>query len=150
MQQSLIILKPDAVARGLVGEVTSRFEKKGFKLVWAKMTMLSTEVLTEHYGHLADKPFFPSILEYMQAAPVMLQIREGEGGIDIIRQLIWITDPAKAAQWTIRGDYSINISCNIIHASETEEEAKEEIARFFDASDVQSYERADQNFLYGR
>ncbi len=148
MQQSLVILKPDCVSRSLTWEVTSRFERKWLTLVWSKMSMLSTEILTEHYGHLADKPFFPNILWYMQSAPVLIQIREWDDVVDVIRLMIGVTNPTQAQPWTVRWDFAISISWNIIHASESEEQAKQEISRFFDTSEIFSYARADHTCLY--
>ncbi len=148
MQKTLIILKPDCVARGLTGEVTSRFEKRGMKLVASKMSMLSEEILKDHYSHLADKPFFPNIVSYMRSAPVMMQIWEGKDVVDIVRLVIGATNPAEALPGTIRGDFSINISSNIVHASENEEEANNEIERFFSADEIFDYTRADESFLY--
>ena len=148
-QQTLVILKPDCVARGLTWEVTTRFEKKWLKLVASKMSMLSTEVLTEHYGHLADKPFFPSIVSYMQSAPVIIQIWEGDDVVDSVRLMIGVTNPTQAQPGTVRGDYAVSISSNIIHASESEEEGKAEISRFFDADHLNTYTRADEWCLYG-
>ena len=86
-EQTLIILKPDCVARGLVGEVVTRLERTGLKLVGCKMTSLSTETLEEHYSHLVDKPFFPDILKYMQSGPVMLQVWDGTGAAALVRKL---------------------------------------------------------------
>lgn len=107
------------------------------------MANLSTEVLTEHYGHLADKPFFPSILAYMQATPVVCMVWEGKDVVPAVRKLIGLTNPLEADLGTIRGDFASDIGFNIVHASETDEEAVQEIARFFDASEVFSYERSD-------
>ena len=147
-QQSVVILKPDCVARAITGEVTSRFERKGLKLVASKMTMLTTELLETHYSHLKDKPFFPSIVAYMQSAPVMIQLWEWDESVDIIRQMIWVTNASQAQPGTIRGDFAMNISANVIHASENAEEAVDETARFFDASEIFSYARADENVVY--
>ncbi len=147
-QQTLVLLKPDCVARWLTWEVTNRFEKKWMKLVASKLTTLSTEILNEHYSHLADKPFFPSIVSYMQSAPVQLQIWEGDDVVEVVRLMIWVTNPVEAAPGTIRGDYAISISGNMIHASESEEFAKTEIERFFSPKEVFTYTRADESFLY--
>jgi len=107
------------------------------------MANLSTEVLTEHYGHLADKPFFPSILAYMQANPVVCMVWEGENVVPTVRKLIGLTNPLEAHLWTIRGDFALSIGFNIVHASETEEEAIEEIKRFFSEEEIFSYDRSD-------
>lgn len=148
IEKTLIILKPDAVSRALLGEVVSRLEKTGLQMVACKMSSLSTEVLKEHYGHLADKPFFPDIVKYMQASPVLLQVWSGDNATSIIRKLVWVTDPAQALPGTIRGDFALNIARNIIHASENSVEAEKEVARFFSQSEVFDYERCDYNMLY--
>lgn len=147
-QQTLVILKPDCVARWLTGEVISRFEKKGLKLVASKMSSLSTEVLEEHYSHLADKPFFPKVVEMMQSAPVVIQMREWDDVIDVVRLMIWVTNPTQAQPGTVRWDFAISISGNIIHASESEDAAKAEIGRFFDEKEIHTYVRPDESFLY--
>jgi len=148
MQKTLIILKPDCVARGLTGEVTTRFEKKWLKLVASKMGTLSEEILKEHYAHIADKPFFPSIVTYMQSAPVMMQIWEWDDVIDVVRLMIWVTNPTQAQPGTVRGDFAISINGNIIHASENQEASDAEISRFFSSDEMHTYTRADESFLY--
>ncbi len=147
--KTLVILKPDCVQRGLTGEVTSRFERKGFKLVASKMEVLSEEVLKEHYAHIADKPFFPGLVSYLTSSPVIMQIREWKEIVPMVRTMIWVTNSAEAAPWTIRGDFSLNIWANIIHASENEKEAGEEIARFFWEGKTFDYKRCDEGLIYG-
>lgn len=147
-EKTLIILKPDAVARGLVGEVTNRLEKTGLKLVWCKMTHLSKETLESHYIHLVDKPFFPDILKYMQSGAVLLQVWDGVDAASLVRKIVGATNPTEALPGTIRGDYSLNIARNIIHASETAEEGVTEVARFFDESELATYARCDEAMLY--
>ena len=148
IEKTLIILKPDAVSRGLIGEVISRLEKTGLQLSGCKMQHLSTEILKEHYSHLVDKPFFPDILKYMQASPVMLQVWTGDNAAVIIRKLVGVTNPAEALPGTIRGDFALNIARNIIHASEDSDAAKTEVARFFADNELFSYERCDHTMLY--
>lgn len=148
MQKTLVLLKPDCVARWHTWEVTSRFERKWLKLIASKMTMLSTEILEEHYSHLADKPFFPNILKYMQASPVVLQIWEWDDVVDVVRLMIWVTNPTQAQPGTVRWDFAISISGNIIHASESEDAADAEIRRFFTPEEVYTYARADEWYLY--
>ncbi len=147
-EKTLIILKPDAVARGLLGEVTSRLEKTGLKLMGCKMIHLTKDILEEHYAHLVDKPFFPDIVKYMQSAAVLLQVWDGVDAARIVRKIVGSTDPAVAAPGTIRGDYSLNIARNIIHASETAEEGEKEVARFFADGELTSYARCDEAMLY--
>jgi nucleoside-diphosphate kinase len=133
LEKTYIMLKPDCVRRGLVGEVISRIERKGYQIVGMKMMTLDEPILREHYAHMADKPFFPEIVEYMISGPVVGMIVEGEDAIAGMRTLMGATDPAKAAAGTIRGDYANVIRNNIIHGSDSAESAKAEIARFFKA-----------------
>ena len=140
-ERSLIILKPDTVHRGLVGQVTARIEQRGFKLVGMKMALLTQAKLDEHYGHLTSKPFYPEIVSYMTMGPVVFLIVEGDNAIGGMRQLCGATDPATAEMGTIRADYATTIRYNIIHASDSSENAEAEIKRFFETSEICSYER---------
>lgn len=136
MSTTLVILKPDCVKRSLVGEVINRIEKTGLSLVGAKVTKLSEKILREHYAHIADKPFFPIVQEYMQSWPVVIQARKGENAVPVVRKLIWVTNALEAAPGTIRGDFALSIDANIIHASEDEAAAAAELQRFFEAEEV--------------
>jgi nucleoside-diphosphate kinase len=148
MQKTLVILKPDAVTRGITGEIISRLERKGLKLVASKMVKLTEEQLKEHYSHLVDKPFFPGIVSFMTSAPVILQVWEGKDVVEVVRLMAGVTNSRQAQPGTIRGDYSMSIGNNVIHASENLEAANEEIARFFDENEIHSYKRADEDMLY--
>jgi nucleoside-diphosphate kinase len=125
------MLKPDCVKRGLMGEVISRIEKKGFKITSAKMMTLSEEILYEHYAHVADKPFFPAMLEYMTSGPVLAMIVEGENVVKGMRILMGATKYEEAKAGTIRGDYATSTTYNVIHGSDSVENAEIEIKRFF-------------------
>ena len=140
-ERSLIILKPDTVHRGLVGQVTARIEQRGFKIVGMKMALLTQAKLDEHYGHLTSKPFYPEIVSYMTMGPVVFIIVEGDNAVGGMRQLCGATDPATAEMGTIRADYATTIRYNIIHASDSSENAEAEIKRFFETSEIWSYER---------
>jgi nucleoside-diphosphate kinase len=148
MQKTLVILKPDAVTRGITGEIISRLERKGLKLVASKMVRLTEDQLKEHYSHLVDKPFFPGIVSFMTSAPVILQVWEGKDAVEVVRLMAGVTNSRQAQPGTIRGDYSMSIGNNVIHASENLEAANEEIARFFDENEIHSYKRADEDMLY--
>jgi nucleoside-diphosphate kinase len=148
MQKSLIIIKPDAVQRGLIGEITGRLEKKGLKLIANKMAMLKPETLREHYAHIADKPFFPGIEKFMSESPVILQAWEGFEAIDTIRTLCGVTNSREAAPGTIRGDLSCSYGSNVIHASDSPEAGTEEIQRFFEESEVYAYEKIMEQYSY--
>ena len=130
-QTSLILLKPDCVSKKLSGEVIKRFEDAGFTIRGAKMIKLGNELLAEHYAHLADKPFFPRIAEFMQLAPVIALALSGDDAIGRIRDLLGPTDSTKANKGTIRGDLGEDMMVNIAHASDSPENAALELQRFF-------------------
>lgn len=131
MQKSLVILKPDCMANKHAGNVIDRFEKAGFEIVGAKMIRLSAEVLRSHYAHVADKPFYPEIEEFMSSSPVIVLALRGEDVVAKIRDLLGPTDSRKAAKGTIRGDYGTEMMKNVVHASDSDENARIELARFF-------------------
>lgn len=131
MERTYIMLKPDCVKRGLMGEVISRIEKKGFKITNAKMMQLEEPILREHYAHIADKPFFPEIVEYMTSGPVLAMIVEGENAVAGMRNIMGPTKYEDAVGGTIRGDFATSTGANIIHGSDSVENAEIEIKRFF-------------------
>lgn len=131
IEKTYIMLKPDCLKRGLMGEVISRIEKKGYKITNAKMMNLNEKILKEHYAHIADKPFFPDIVSYMTSGPVLAMIVEGENAIKGMRILMGATKFEEAMAGTIRGDYAFCTSENIIHGSDSIENAEIEIKRFF-------------------
>lgn len=131
MERTYIMLKPDALKRGVAGEIIARIERKGYKFADMKMFMLTEEVLKEHYAHIADKPFFPEILEYMTSGPVLGMIVEGQDVVTGMRILMGATKFEEAAPGTIRGDYAFCTSENLIHGSDSVENAAIEIERFF-------------------
>lgn len=131
MEQTLIILKPDAVKRKLVGEILSRFEKKNFNIKHLKMERLKPEVLKEHYAHHSDKPFFGELINYMTEAEVVLGVIEGPDVVEHVRNMLGKTNALEAAPGTIRGDYAFATTQNLMHASDSLENAQVEIKRFF-------------------
>jgi len=136
MQQTLVIFKPSAVQRGLIGQILTRFEQKGLKIVAMKMATLSEEILSEHYAHLVDRPFFPFILASMTASPVVLMVLEGVDAIKVVRLLTGATNSREALPGTIRGDFSMSGQENVIHASSSPEDAQAEVARFFTPDEI--------------
>jgi nucleoside-diphosphate kinase len=130
-ERTYIMLKPDCIRRGLMGEVISRIEKKGYKITDAKMMRLSEGILREHYAHLVDKPFFPDIVAFMTSGPVLGMIVEGENAVAGMRALMGATKFEDMAAGTIRGDFAFNTGENIIHGSDSKESAETEIKRFF-------------------
>ena len=131
MERTYIMTKPDAYQRGLIGEIITRIENKGFLITDMKMMHLDESILKEHYAHLADKPFFPEIVEYMTSGPVVGMIVEGDGVVDSMRKIMGPTDGLEAKPGTIRGDYAKNKSENLVHGSDSVENAEIEIKRFF-------------------
>jgi nucleoside-diphosphate kinase len=142
-ETSLILFKPDAIAKNLTGQVLSRFQAEGFLIRGIKMIYLSDEILAEHYSHIADKPFFPSVREFMQETPVIALALEGENVIARVRDLLGPTDSTQAAAGTIRGDFGFKDADakmrNVCHASDSVEAAQAELKRFFKEGEIFSY-----------
>ena len=150
MERTLVIIKPCAVQRGLIGEVLSRFERRGLKLVAMKMTRLDAEICRRHYAHLVDKPLYPIIEESMTAAPVVLCCMEGIDAVEVVRTMAGATNGRKALPGTIRGDYCVSHQENIIHASDSLESAAQELERFFKPEDYCSYDTPLLDYLYAK
>jgi nucleoside-diphosphate kinase len=131
METTLILLKPDCVTKGHCGEVLQRFEKAGFRLRGCKMMRMGHEILREHYAHIAAKPFFPEVEAFMQSSPVIAIALEAEKVIERVRALVGPTDSKKAAAGTVRGDFGVDVMVNIVHASDSLDTARVELARFF-------------------
>ena len=131
MERTYIMTKPDAYERGLIGQIITRIENKNFKITDMKMMHLDEEILKEHYAHLLDKPFFPEIVKYMTSGPVVGMIVEGNGVVEAMRKMMGPTNSLEANPGTIRGDFSDSKSENIIHGSDSVENAEAEIKRFF-------------------
>lgn len=149
VQQTLVLIKPDALQRELVGEILTRFERKGLKMVAMKMAHLDEATLTEHYGHIKDKPFFPSLVQYMRSTPVVAAVYEGIEIIDEVRKVVGATNPRKADAGTIRADLSMNVPSNMVHASDSIEAAATEIKRFFKDEELFTYEKLTDRFHFG-
>ena len=131
MQKTFVIFKPDCMEKRLVGTVLSRFEAAGFAIVGCKMARLTPALLREHYAHVADKPFYPEIEQFMSSRPVIMVALEGADVVQKVRDLLGPTDSRKAAKGTIRGDFGTEMMKNVVHASDSDENAKIELARFF-------------------
>nr|WP_050702255.1 nucleoside-diphosphate kinase [Dysgonomonas sp. BGC7] len=148
MEKTLVILKPSCVQRALMGEVISRFEKKGLRLAGIKMMQLNDAILNEHYAHLKDRPFFGRVKQSMQESPVIVQCWEGIDAAKVVRNLIGVTNGRLAAAGTIRGDFSMSAQENIVHASDSAESAKIELARFFSDNEIFDYNLSTIGSLY--
>ncbi|MBP6864586.1 MAG: nucleoside-diphosphate kinase [Candidatus Didemnitutus sp.] len=136
MQKTLIIFKPDCMEKRLVGTVLQRFEAAGFDIIGAKLTRLTSAQLREHYAHVADKPFYPEIEQFMSSRPVVVMALRGDNIVQRVRDLLGPTDSRKAAKGTIRGDFGTEMMKNVVHASDSEENGLKEIARFFRPEEV--------------
>jgi nucleoside-diphosphate kinase len=138
-ETTLILLKPDCVARGINGEVLKRFEDEGFRIRGCKMLQLTDALLKEHYAHIADRPFFPTVAEFMKSKPVIAIALGGENVIAHVRDLLGPTDSQAAPKGTIRGDFGTDKMTNVVHASDSSEAAAIEIERFFHHGEIFSY-----------
>lgn len=149
-ERTFAMIKPDAVQRGLIGEVLSRFEERGLKMVAGKFVQLDEELAREHYAEHEDKPFYDDLVEFITADPVFAFVLEGADATRQVRSMVGATDPLEAAPGTIRGDYGLDLGRNVIHASDHEDEGanEREIALFFDEEDLVDYERIDEAWLY--
>ncbi len=147
-EQSLIIIKPDAVQRNLVGKIITRLEEKGLKIIGMKMMYLDDAVVTEHYAHIADKPFFPRIKKFMQHSPVVVLDVAGLKAIDAIRIIVGPTKSFEAAAGTIRGDFALSMQSNVVHASDSVENGKLEITRFFKEGEILDYQKIDSTLIF--
>ena len=148
MERTLLLIKPDALQRGIVGKVMSYFEDTGLKLVGTKMMQLDDALLKEHYAHLADKPFFPGIAKFMSSAPVVAQCWEGNDVVNVARIICGVTNAREAAMGTVRGDLGMSVMCNLVHASDSAETAKTEVARFFKDDELFDYDKKNYAFIY--
>lgn len=148
MERTLILIKPDAIQRGLVGTIVARFERKGLKIVGIKMLSLDDVVLQEHYAHLADKPFFQSLAKFMKSTPVIALCIEGVEVVNAVRLLCGITKSREAEAGSIRGDFAMSVSCNVIHASDSVESAEKEVSRFFKHDELFDYEKTEYLHVY--
>merc|ERR1719479_520717 len=147
-ERTFIMLKPDAVHRGLIGEIVKRFEQKGFKLVAMKMMHASKELLEEHYADLSKKPFFPGLVKYMNSGPVVPMVWEGLNVVKTGRVMLGETNPAASAPGTIRGDYCIQVGRNICHGSDAVESAKKEIALWFKEEELVKWDPVSLSWVY--
>ena len=149
MEKTLILIKPNAIQRGLTGDIITRFERKGLRFVGIKMLFMTDELVNEHYAHLKERPFFPYLKASMQAAPLIACCLEGAEAVETVRQLVGATNSRKALPGTIRGDFSMSGEQNVVHASDSVENAQIEIARFFKDCELFDYKSAVTEFEYG-
>lgn len=148
MEKTLVIIKPGAIQRELVGEVITRFERKGLQLCGMKMMQLTNEILDEHYAHLLGKPFFPAIKAAMMTTPVIVCCFQGVDAVHFVHQMAGTTNGREAVQGTIRGDFSVSVQRNIVHTTDKVEHAKAELARFFKPEEIFDYKHNNHDYLY--
>lgn len=148
MEKTLIIAKPDAVQRGLVGEIIARLERKGLKLIGLKMLHLDEPILREHYAEHLDKSFYSGLESFMKSSPVVVMAWEGFECVNSVRILVGATNPRLADAGTIRGDFAMGTGRNLIHASDSKESGDREVALFFNNSDLFSYDKSEYSHIY--
>jgi len=148
MERSLVLIKPDAIQRGLAGEIISRLEKKGLKIVAMKMLHMDKNLAQRHYAIHKGKVFFDDLVNFITSSPVIAIVFQGKNAVEIIRQMMGETDPAKAYSGTIRGDFGIDIGHNLVHGSDSLENASKELDLFFSADEIFNYDRDLDTWIY--
>ena len=149
METTLVLLKPSCVQRQLIGEIVTRFERRGLRISGMKMMQLDDQILREHSAHLADRPFFPTLADSMKASPIVALALSGVDAVQVVRTMTGSTNGREAAPGTIRGDYSVSNQQNIVHASDSTANAAIELARFFRPEEIFDYTSGVQNYVYG-
>lgn len=148
MEQTFVMIKPDGVQRGLVGEIISRMEKKGFKLCAMKMMFITPELAAQHYAEHQQQPFFPELINFITSGPVVAMVWKGDGVVSTVRSLMGKTNPAEAAPGTIRGDLAVQTGQNIIHGSDSPVSAQREISLFFGREEILDYQRTLDQWIF--
>ena len=143
MQRTLVLIKPDAIERGLAGEIIARLERKGLKIVAMRMLQMDKAMAERHYAIHEDKPFFPTLVDFITSSPIIAAVVEGKNAVEVVRQMMGETDPLQAAPGTIRGDFGLDIGQNLIHGSDSEENAQQEISLFFSEEEILSYPESE-------
>ncbi|MEM1893784.1 MAG: nucleoside-diphosphate kinase [Candidatus Anstonellales archaeon] len=141
MDRTLVLIKPDGVYRGLIGEIISRFERKGLKIVGMKMMKVSPELSKRHYEQHLNKPFYPDLERFITSGPIVAMVIEGKEAVEVVRNMVGATNARKAQPGTIRGDLSNSFSRNLVHASDSSEAAKREIELFFKDEEILEWDR---------
>jgi nucleoside-diphosphate kinase len=148
MERSLVLIKPDAIQRALAGQIISRLERKGLKIVGMKMLHMDRNLARRHYAIHKGKAFFDDLVGFITSSPLIAIVFQGENAVQIIRQMMGETDPAKAPSGTIRGDFGIDVGHNLVHGSDSVENACKEIGLFFSAEEIFDYERELDTWIY--
>jgi len=148
LERTLIIIKPDAVQRGLIGEITARFERRGLRIAALKLMQVDESLARQHYAVHEGKPFYESLIHYITSSPVVVMVLEGNDAIEIVRRTMGATNPAKAAPGSIRADFSLEIGRNLVHGSDGPETAVFEVPLFFTEDEILSYERDTDRWIF--
>ncbi|MGD8276306.1 MAG: nucleoside-diphosphate kinase [Thiohalocapsa sp.] len=148
MEQTFVMVKPDGVQRGLVGEILARLERRGLKLVGAKFMRVSQELAAEHYAELKDKPFYPGLIDYITSSPVLAMAWEGRNAVAAVRQTLGATKPSDAAPGTIRHDYGMDVGRNLTHGSDSPENGAREVALWFKPDELVTWDRATDAWIF--
>lgn len=148
MERTLVIVKPDAVQRGLVGEIVGRLERRGLRIAAMKLMQIGTELAERHYAIHKGKPFYPGLIRYITSAPVVVMVVEGNGAIDIVRRTMGATNPADAAPGTIRADFALEVGRNLVHGSDGPDTAAFEVALFFEEDEILTYSRDTDRWIF--
>ena len=148
MERTFLMVKPDGVQRGVIGDIVARFERKGFQLVGAKLMQVSRELAEQHYAEHKERPFFGELVEFITSGPVFAMVWEGENVIATARQMMGKTNPQEALPGTIRGDFGLTVGKNIIHGSDSKESAAREIQLFFKEEEIVSYNKLMNEWVY--
>jgi len=149
LERSLVLVKPDAVQRGLAGDIISRLEGRGLKIVAVKMLQMDKALAQRHYAVHQGKPFYNSLVEFITSGPIIAAVFEGENAVEVIRQSMGATDSSKAAPGTIRGDFGLDIEHNLVHGSDSLENARKEISLFFAPGEILDYGREIDAWVTG-
>lgn len=147
MERTLIIFKPDAIHRALVGRILARFEDKGLRIVAMKLQQSPRAQVEQHYAVHKQRPFYRSLVEFMASGPVLLAVLEGPDAINVVRNMLGVTDGRQAAPGTIRGDFGLDVQYNLVHASDSPETARFEIELFFQPAEIVQYQRAGDRWV---
>lgn len=148
MEQTVVLVKPDGVQRGLIGEIIHRFERKGLKLSAIKMISVDEALVDEWYAHHKDKPFFSGLKSYMMSYPIVAMIWEGVGAVDTVRRMIGVTKAREASPGTVRGDFAMSQQYNLVHASESSKIAEREVEIMFDTDEIFQWDKKEDIHVY--
>ena len=150
MEKTLVLVKPDGVQRSLLGEIISRLERRGLKLVAMKLMQVDDDLARRHYGEHEGKPFFPGLVSFITSAPVVAMVWEAENAVEVVRNTMGQTSPATSPMGTIRGDLALDIGRNLVHGSDSPESAVREIGLFFEPGEIMEYGRSNDDWIKGR